>query len=404
MKRRVVITGTGAITPLGVGAATLLEAWSAGRCGIEDGLGRCADFKPAEFLGRKEMRRTDRFTQLAIAACDEALGEAGWGDEAPCRPEEVGCVIGTGIGGITTIEHQIAVHKEQGPRSVSPLGVPMMMSNAAPGVLAMRRGFRGPNFGVVSACAAGAHAIGTAFRMIQAGDARAVVTGGAESALTDMTAASFAAMGATSPTGVSRPFDARRDGFVLGEGSGALVLEDAELAHDRGARVLGELLGYAATADAFHLTAPEPEGAGAARAIKMALADASVAPDAIAYVNAHGTSTPLNDRAETMALKLALGPAAARVPVSSTKSATGHLLGASGAVEAVATVAALRAGIAPPTLAYEEPDEGLDLDYVPGRPRPLAPAGTSGHARLVAISNSFGFGGHNAVLVVGAAA
>src|SRR3954462_14467454 len=243
------------------------------------------------------------------------------------------------------------------------------MSNAGAGTVPMRRSLRGQSYGVASACAAGAHAIGTAFRMIQARDADAVVCGGSEAALTGLARAGFAAMGATSESGVSRPFDARRDGFVMGEGAGVLVLEDFEAACARGARVLGEVLGYGATSEAYHLTAPDPEGAGAARAISLALTDAGVAPDELAYVNAHGTSTPLNDRSETAALKAALGSAAASVPVSSTKSAIGHLLGAAGAVEAIATVLALRERLIPPTLGFEEREEGLDLDYVPGSAR-----------------------------------
>jgi 3-oxoacyl-[acyl-carrier-protein] synthase II len=277
--------------------------------------------------------------------------------------------------------------------------VPLMMGNAAAAAVAMRHGLRGQSYGVVSACAAGAHAIGTAMRMIAAGDAEAVVTGGAEAAVTPLAEAAFAAMDATSKTGISRPFDRRRDGFVMGEGAGVLVLEEADAAERRGAEPLAEVIGYGATSDAHHITAPEPGGQGAARAIELALSDASVAPDEIDYVNAHGTSTPLNDRAETEAIKSALGEPAMEVPVSSTKSAIGHLLGAAGAVEAIATVSALRERTAPPTLGYEEPDEGLDLDYVPGEARPFG-NGNGRSDRAVAISNAFGFGGHNAVLCV----
>jgi 3-oxoacyl-[acyl-carrier-protein] synthase II len=268
----------------------------------------------------------------------------------------------------------------------------------------MRHDLRGQVFGLVSACAAGSHAIGAATRMIQCGDAEAVVTGGAEATLTPLAIASFAAMDATSTSGISRPFDARRDGFVMGEGAGVLVLESAESAQARGARILGEVLGYGATSDAHHITAPEPDGRGAADAIRRALRDADLTPADVDYVNAHGTSTPLNDRAETKAIKAALGADAARVPVSSTKSAIGHLLGAAGAVEAIATILALRDRIAPPTLGYEEVEEGLDLDYVPATARPLA-ARSNGSAGkpAVALSNSFGFGGHNAVLCLGGA-
>jgi 3-oxoacyl-[acyl-carrier-protein] synthase II len=312
-------------------------------------------------------------------------------------------VIGTGIGGLGSLEEQEGVLRERGAKAVSPLSVPLMMGNAAAAAVAMRHGIHGHTYGVVSACAAGAHAIGTATRMIETGDADSAVAGGAEAALTGLAVAAFSAMGATSPSGVSRPFDKRRDGFVMGEGAGALVLEDAEAAERRGAEPLGEVIGYAATSDAHHLTAPEPSGADAARAITLALEDASLSPGEIDYVNAHGTSTPLNDRSETESLKTALGEDARRVPISSTKSAIGHLLGAAGAVEAIATLEALRRRTAPPTLGWEQRDDGLDLDYVPGEARPLGAASNGdGERPLVGISNSFGFGGHNAVLCLSA--
>jgi 3-oxoacyl-[acyl-carrier-protein] synthase II len=396
MTRAVAITGVGAVTPLGVGARALHERWTAGRSGIEDGLGRCDEFDPAELLSAKEARRADRCTQLALAAAAEALADAGWDGAGPHDPDRVGTVVGTGIGGIATLVANQDVLRERGAGKVSPLGIPLMMANAPAGAVAMRFGLRGPSFGTVSACAAGAHAIGTALRMVQSGEADAVVCGGSEAALVELSRASFAAMDATSPTGISRPFDARRDGFVMGEGAGMLVLEHADRARERGARVLGELVGYAATSDAHHLTAPHPEGEGAARAIELALRDAGLEAGDVDYVNAHGTSTPLNDRAETAALKRALGLRASEVPVSSAKSAIGHLLGAAGAVEAVATVLALRDRVAPPTLNYAEPDEGLDLDYVTDGARPLHVDGRA----PVAISDSFGFGGHNAVLVL----
>ena len=398
MRRRVVITGMGAVTPLGVGADALIERWTDGECGIEGGEGRCDAFDPGEFMTRKEARRSDRFAQFAIAASEEALGQAGWSDGLPYEQTRIGCVIGTGIGGLGSLEEQENVLRERGAKAVSPLSVPLMMGNAAAAALAMRHGIHGQTYGVVSACAAGAHAIGTAVRMIESGDADGAVAGGAEAALTGLAIAAFAAMGATSPSGISRPFDKRRDGFVMGEGAGVLVLEDAEAAERRGAEALGEVLGYAATSDAHHLTAPEPSGADAARAIELALEDAELSPSDIDYVNAHGTSTPLNDRSETESLKAALGDDARRVPISSTKSAIGHLLGAAGAVEAIATVEALRRAAAPPTLGWEERDEGLDLDYIPDEPRPLAGGNGNGARLRVAISNSFGFGGHNAVL------
>jgi 3-oxoacyl-[acyl-carrier-protein] synthase II len=396
VNRPVAITGVGAVTPLGMGARTLHERWTAGQSGIEDGLGRCSEFDPTAALTVKEARRADRCTQFALAAADEALADAGWADEAPYDPDRVGTVIGTGIGGITTLVTNQDVLRERGPAKVSPIGVPLMMANAPSGALAMRHGLRGPSYGTVSACAAGAHAIGQAMRMVQAGDADAAVCGGSEAGLVDLSLASFVAMDATSKAGISRPFDARRDGFVMGEGAGVLVLEDAERARERGAHILGELIGYAATSDAHHLTAPHPEGDGAARAIGLALRDAGLEPDDVDYVNAHGTSTPLNDRAETMALERALGRRAREIPVSSTKSAIGHLLGAAGAVEAIATVLALRDRVAPPTLNWEQRDEGLDLDYVADGARPLDVDGRP----PVAISDSFGFGGHNAVLVI----
>jgi 3-oxoacyl-[acyl-carrier-protein] synthase II len=398
--RTAVITGLGAVTPLGVGARTLHERWSAGRSGIEDGLGRCSEFEPTQHLSAKEVRRSDRFTQLALTAAQEALADAGWGSTAPGDPDRTACVIGTGIGGIGTIEDQHVVMRERGPERVSPLSIPLLMANAASGVLAMKYDMRGQSFGTVSACAAGAHAIGMAARLIAYGDADRVVTGGSESTLTPLSIAGFKRMDALSHSGISRPFDRRRDGFVMGEGAGILVLEEEEAARERGARVLGYVRGYASTSDAHHLTAPEPNGRGAAKAIGLALSDACVYATDVIYVNAHGTSTPLNDRSETLAIKAALGEEhAATVPVSSTKSAIGHLLGAAGAVEAIATLLALRDRIAPPTLNYEEPDEGLDLDYVPNEARPLR----KGAGRAIGISNAFGFGGHNVVLCLEAA-
>ncbi|HZG49651.1 MAG TPA: beta-ketoacyl-ACP synthase II [Thermoleophilaceae bacterium] len=395
MTRSVVITGVGAVTPLGVGARTLHERWSAGVSGIEDGFGRADEFEPTEHLSTKEVRRSDRFTQLALAAAAEALADAGWEDGPPGDPDRTACLIGTGIGGIGTLETQHLVMQDQGPERISPLSIPLLMANAACGVVAMKHNLRGQSFGTVSACAAGAHAIGMAERLIRYGDADCVVTGGSEAAITPLATAAFGRMDALSDSGVSRPFDRRRDGFVMGEGAGVLVLEEEEAARERGARILGYLRGYSSTSDAHHLTAPEPTGRGAAKAIELALEDAGLGPEDVIYVNAHGTSTPLNDRSETNAIKTALGAdRAAATPVSSTKSAIGHLLGAAGAVEAIATLLALRDRIAPPTLNYEEPDEGLDLDYVPGVARPLP----NGDVRAIGLSNAFGFGGHNAVL------
>jgi 3-oxoacyl-[acyl-carrier-protein] synthase II len=391
MTRDIVVTGIGAVTPLGVGARTLYERWRAGESGIRDGVGAATEFEPTEHLTVKEVRRADRFTQFAMVASDEALREAGWDDELPYAADRVGCVIATGIGGIGTLEAQHKVLLDKGPKAVSPLAIPLLMGNAAAAAVSMRHGLRGQSFSTVSACAAGAHAIGTSLRMIQTGDADAVVTGGSEAALTPLATAAFASLDALSDSGISRPFDAKRDGFVMGEGAAVLVLEDGERARQRGATVLARVAGYGASSDAYHLTAPEKDGGGAIEAMTAALRDAGIEPGDVAYVNAHGTSTPLNDRAETVAIKKVLGE---DVPVSSLKSAIGHLLGAAGAVEAVATILALRDRIAPPTLNYEHPDEGLDLDYVPNVARELDVNGRP----AVALSNAFGFGGHNAVL------
>jgi 3-oxoacyl-[acyl-carrier-protein] synthase II len=394
--RRAVITGVGAITPLGIGTAPLIDRWLAGEHGLDGGEGACTDFDPKEHLSNKDIRRSDRFAQLALAASDQAIADAGWGGGAPYDPERIGCVVSSGIGGLISLEAQVGVLLDKGPKALSPLGIPMLMPNAAAGQIAMRHGLQGQSYGIVSACAASANALGQSLRLIQYGEVDAVVAGGAEATLTPLARGCFASMQALSPTGESRPFDIRRDGFVMGEGSGMLVIEEREAAMARGAQILGEIAGYASTADAFHLTAPEPTGRAAARAISLALKDAHVEPGDLDYVNAHGTSTPLNDAAETRALKTALGDEAYNVPVSSTKSVIGHLLGAAGAVEAIATAIALERRLIPPTVGYEQPDPELDLDYVPEGPREMS---TNGHTP-VAISNSFGFGGHNVVLVI----
>ncbi|HST39388.1 MAG TPA: beta-ketoacyl-ACP synthase II [Conexibacter sp.] len=393
MKRRVVITGVGAVTPLGVGAEPLLRRWAAGESGIVDGEGASRDYVAKEHLSVKEARRADRFAQLAMVASDEAIAQA-WGAEKPYETERIGCILATGIGGLESLEGQHDNLRDKGEKAVSPLSVPLFMVNAGAAALSMRHDLRGPSFAVGSACAAGGHAIGTSLRMIQMGEADAVVTGGAEATLTPLSRASFKAAGALSPSGISRPFDKDRDGFVMGEGAGILVLEDAEKAQARGATILGEILGYATTSDAYHITATEPDGTYAARALAQAIAEAGLTPEQIDYVNAHGTSTELNDAAETAAIKRVFGDAAKGVPISSTKSAIGHLLGAAGAVEAIVTLLALNAKTIPPTLGLREPGEGLDLDYVPGAARPLAPR----NGKPKAVSNSFGFGGHNVVL------
>ena len=378
------------MSPLGLGAQPLYERWLTGESGIETGIGPCLEFEPLDCLSRREVRRTDRFTQLAATACHEALDHAGWLEQLPYEPKRIGCLIGTAIGGMESGQEAYTAGRP------SLLTIPLMMPNAAAGYLALRHGFKGPAFGVVSACAAAADAIGTALRLLRAGDADAIIAGGAEAPLTPFAIEAFSLMDATSRSGVCCPFDARRDGFIMSEGAAVLVLERPDAAAARGAPILGELLGYGASVDAYHLVAPDPEAAGAVRAIESAISDAGISPSQVDYVNAHGTSTPLNDRTETYALKHVLGSEAKRTPVSSTKSAVGHSLGASPAVEAVATVLTLRHQMIPPTLNYENPDPELDLDYVPDGPRPV---GLRNGDAPIAISNSFGFGGHNSVLV-----
>jgi len=395
MNKRVVITGIGAVTPLGVGARTLHTRWCAGDVGIVDGFGRCDDFVPEDHLGRKLVRRSDRFSQFALVAAAEAMEQAGWEDgDLPFDPDRVGCIVGTGIGGIGTLLKGHDIMNAEGPHKVSALAIPLMMPNAAAGALSLQHGLRGVSYAPTSACAAGTHSIGAAARAIAAGDCDAVMTGGAEAAHVAISHAAFGQMDALSDSGISRPFDKRRDGFVMGEGAGILILEDGEMAEARGATILGEILGYGATSDAHHLTAPSSEGA--VRAMKLALKDAGLEPEDIDYLNAHGTSTPLNDASETNAIKVVFGDYAYKLPISSTKSVIGHLLGASGAAEAVATLQALQERVAPPTVGWEERDEELDLDYVADGPRPF----TSANGRAVALSNSFGFGGHNAVLCI----
>ena len=394
------VTGVGAVTPLGVSAGALYDSWRNGVCGIRDGEAACADFDPSDFFSVKEARRADRFTQLALAASGEALAQAGWEHETPYDPRRIGCVLGTGIGGIATLVNGQDALRERGAQHVAPLSVPLMMSNAGAAALSMKHGLKGPTLAVSTACASGAHALGLALRMLQSGEADAVIAGGSEAALTPLARAAFGALDAISLAGISRPFDARRDGFVMGEGAAVLVLERAGEARARGARTLGTIKGFGSSSDAHHITAPREDGEGQSTAMLAALDDAGLVPEQIDYINAHGTSTPLNDRAETHAIKRAFGAHAHSVPVSSTKSAIGHLLGAAGAVEAVATLLALNDLIAPPTIGLSEPEEGLDLDYVPAAARPLQrPQGR----RALALSNSFGFGGHNAVLCLEAA-
>jgi len=392
------ITGIGAVTALGVGAETLFTGWAGGRSGIVDGEAPAADFEPTDFLSRKEARRADRSSQLLLAAGDEAFAQAGWGspgDELPYDPARIGSIIGSGIGGFITLTENHKALLEGRP--VSALAIPLLMANGPTGQIALRRGLLGPSWGTVSACAAGANAIASGVRELRAGTVDAIVVGGTEASIVDLARAGFGAMNALSPTGRSRPFHAERDGFVLGEGAGALILEDADKARERGATILGYVRGVGASQDAHHLSAPTPDGSGAARAVTQSLADAGIEPTDVDYVNAHGTGTPLNDASETAAMRLALGDHLSTIPISSLKSAIGHSLGAAGAIEAVATVRALQERIAPPTLNLDQPDPELDLLHVQGEPMPLRE--TNGRAPI-ALSTSFGFGGHNACLVL----
>ena len=389
--RAVVVTGRGAVTSIGEGADAFFEALIGKRSGIADGVGAMTEFDPETAMSPKEARRTDRYTQLAVAAALQAAEEAGIPDGVD--PERLGVVVGTGVGGLVTLQTECQAWLEDGDRAVSPHFVPMMMPNAAAGVIAMRFGAHGPGFSVSSACATGGHAIGEAVRMIDRGEADVVIAGGTEAALTGLCIAAFRRMGALSREGVSRPFDAERDGFVMGEGAAVLVLERSEHAHARGVTPLARIAGYGASNDAFHITMPDESGAGAMKAMRATLADADAAPSDVGYINAHGTSTPFNDKIETLAIKQVFNGASTPPPISSTKSAIGHLLGAAGAVEALVCIEAVRRGVLPPTLNYEQPDPDCDLDYVPEGPRD-APG------LELALSNSFGFGGQNACLAV----
>ncbi|MEA2278130.1 MAG: 3-oxoacyl-[acyl-carrier-protein] synthase [Solirubrobacteraceae bacterium] len=387
----VVVTGRGVVSSLGEGADAFFEALLAKRSGIADGVGACTEFDPESAMSAKEARRADRYTQLAVAAATQAAEEAGVADGVD--PERLGVIVGTGVGGLVTLQAECQAWLEGGDRAVSPHFVPMMMPNAAAGTIAMRLGAHGPGFSVSSACATGGHAIGEAARMIAHGEADAVLAGGTEAALTGLCMAAFRRMGALSREGVSRPFDAHRDGFVMGEGAGVLVLEREEHARARGARVLARIAGYGASNDAFHITQPDENGRGAIQAMRATLADAGADPSDVGYINAHGTSTPFNDKIETLAIKQVFNGASTPPPISSTKSHIGHLLGAAGAVEALVCVEAVRRGVLPPTINYEQPDPQCDLDYVPEGPRE-APG------LELALSNSFGFGGQNACLAV----
>jgi 3-oxoacyl-[acyl-carrier-protein] synthase II len=405
--RRIVVTGLGAVTPLGLDVPSTWDALVHGRSGIArisrfdpspyetQIAGEVKGFDPAKYLDRKDARRTDRFAQYAVAAAAQALDDAGLKGGGGDR-ERIGVAIATGVGGIETLIDQVLLMEERGPSRLSPFLVPMLMANAGSAQISMQFDLRGPSLTHVSACASSAHALGESAELIRRGQADVMLTGGAEAAVLPLPIGAFATMHAMSrrndaPERASRPFDKGRDGFVLSEGAAVLVLEERERAAARGARIYGELVGYGATADAYHITAPSPEGEGNARAMQMALDQAGMRPDEIEYINAHGTSTQPNDREETAAIKSVFGSHAYKLMVSSTKSMTGHLLGAAGALEGIACLLAIRDGCIPPTINYETPDPALDLDYVPNaaRARPIR----------TALSNSMGFGGHNASLI-----
>jgi 3-oxoacyl-[acyl-carrier-protein] synthase II len=406
---RIVVTGLGVLTSIGSDVNSFWDSLVAGRSGIgpvtrfdsTDIASKVAsevlDFDPATEMDPKDVRRNDRYVHLALGAARRAMADAGLSKE-DLEPERTGVLVGSGIGGLETVESQLGVLFEKGPRRVSPFMIPSLIANIAGGVIAIEFGAQGPNFAVVSACASGSHAIGEALRMMRSGLADVMLAGGSEACVTRIGFAGFCSMKAMStrynddPTRASRPFDAGRDGFVMGEGAGVLVLETLEHAKARGATIHAELAGYAATCDAYHITSPDLEAKALTRCMQLSLDDARQVPEDIAYVNAHGTSTPYNDRSETLALKNVFGAHAKNgLAISSTKSMTGHLLGAAGAIEAAAVCKAIENNIAPPTINYEEPDPECDLDYVPNKAREISID--------VAMSNNSGFGGHNASLI-----
>jgi 3-oxoacyl-[acyl-carrier-protein] synthase II len=408
MNRRVVVTGIGIISPIGTGKEKYWSSLAEGISGIGPVTkfdtsdlatkiaGEVSDFDPKEYFDKKEARRMDRFSQFAVAATKMALEDAGL-SLVNINPERIGVILGSGIGGMETLEEQARVLMEKGPGRVSPFFVPMMICNMASGYVSIHFGFKGPNTTVVTACASGTNAIGDAFKTIQRNDADMMVTGGTEAAISPLAFAGFCAMKAMStrnhePTRASRPFDLERDGFVMGEGSGILILEELEYAQKRGAKIYAEIVGYGATADAHHITAPAPGGEGAAQAMLQALKDGQINAQDVDYINAHGTSTDLNDKFETMAIKSVFGDKAHKIAISSSKSMTGHLLGAAGAIELIACIMAIDTGIIPPTINYENPDPDCDLFYVPNK--------AIAKEVKVALSNSLGFGGHNGTIAV----
>lgn len=409
MKKRVVITGLSAITPLGNNKDLFWQALLEGRSGIGPITrfdaspyptriaGEVKDFDPSLYMDRKEAKRMDRFTQYAVACSKMAIEDAQI-DLQNLSLDQTGVVLGSGIGGLETLEETARVLHEKGPGRISPFFVPMMISNMAAGQVAIALGVSGPNITVVSACASATNAIGESFKMIARGAAEVVITGGVEASVTPLALAGFCSMKALStrndePQRASRPFDAERDGFVMGEGGGVLILESLEHAQKRGATIYAEVLGYGSTDDAYHITAPHPEAVGMAGAMKKAVADAGLKPEDVDYINAHGTSTDLNDKLETKAIKAVFGDHAAKIAISSTKSMTGHLLGAAGGIEMVASALSVLNDIVHPTINYENPDPECDLDYVPNKSREKKVN--------YALSNSFGFGGHNATVLIG---
>ena len=406
--RRVVVTGMGIISPLGSDVGEFWKRLTAGESGIgpvtrfdTTGFdtriaGEVKNFRAEDYMDRKDARRADLFVQYAIAGTSKAVAQAGITDEN-VDPTRYGVVIGSGIGGIATFEDQHKNLMEKGPARVSPFFIPMMISDMASGQVSIQFGAKGPNYCTVSACSSGAHAVGDAFRIIQRDEADVMITGGTEAPVTPIAFAGFCSMKAMStrndePTRASRPFDSERDGFVMGEGAGILVLEEYEHARRRGAAALAEIVGYGATGDAHHMTAPAPEGEGAARAMRAAVCDSGSSLESFGYLNAHGTSTPLNDKFETQAIKSVFGNHAKKLAISSTKSMTGHLLGAAGGLETIICVLALQSQCLPPTINYEHPDPDCDLDYVPNTARPVE--------LQSALSNSLGFGGHNVTLAL----
>jgi len=409
MKRRVVVTGLGAISPVGNDVATTWQALIEGRSGAAPITHfdtstfpvrfacEVKGFDPLMYMERKEAKRADVYTQFAVGAAVQAMTDAGLADGTGYDPDRTGVIVGSGIGGLKSFEEQHDVFRERGASKISPFFIPMFIADIAAGIVSMRFNCRGPNYATVSACATSAHAIGDAFRTIQYGDAEVMLCGGAEATVTPMAIGGFANMKALSernesPETASRPFDATRDGFVMGEGSAVLVLEELEHARRRGAHIHAEIVGYGATGDAYHLTAPAPDGEGAQRAMRRAMADAGLGPADIQYVNAHGTSTPANDLNETKAIKAVFGEYAAGLNVSSTKSCTGHMLGAAGSLEFVASTMVVQKGVIPPTINYREADPDCDLNYTPN-------VAVQRDVDAV-LSNSFGFGGHNVALAV----